>query len=177
MKRHYLTSYYLVVTGCLSALMVVMAVATSFIKLGSTTFQIADGLYLTLISTIPGPMMLIVGIIYPLVFDLVSGGAIFIPFSIFIHALMFILVKLLQEKVSFFLVFIVAPLLIFTYVPFNYLINLSSGVKIAQAMAVKELIVDIIQFILTAVIAIALGFIFRKTKFDRYLHQKIVNSF
>lgn len=177
MKRRYFTSYYLVLTSCLSALTIVIAFATSFIKFGNTTFQIADGLYLTLVSIIPGPMMLIVGIIYPLVFDLITGGFIFIALSIVIHCLMFMLIKVGPEKISISLLFIIASLLIFVYVPFNYLINLGSGAKMAQAMAVKELIVDSIQYVLTVAIAVMLRLIFKKTKFDWYLEQKIINSF
>ncbi|SYV94771.1 Uncharacterised protein, partial [Mycoplasma putrefaciens] len=93
------------------------------IEIGIAKFQIADGLFLSLTFFINGPMMAISGILYSTIFDLVSGGAIFIPASIVIHLLMFIVIKLLNKKINFILTILTAELMIFLYVLYGFLLT------------------------------------------------------
>ncbi|AEM68431.1 membrane protein [Mycoplasma putrefaciens] len=148
---------YIITTAIITALLVTIAITTSMIEIGIAKFQIADGLFLSLTFFINGPMMAISGILYSTIFDLVSGGAIFIPASIVIHLLMFIVIKLLNKKINFILTILTAELMIFLYVLYGFLLTWGSqDLLTAKSEATKELIVDLIQYSISVASAIVL---------------------
>ncbi|ATZ18800.1 hypothetical protein ESOMN_v1c04180 [Williamsoniiplasma somnilux] len=169
---------YIVEASMILAILVILSLTTLFFKINDTTFQITDGLYLVLCALVPGPMMLVVGISYSTIIDLISGGFIFIPITITIHILMFCVVKILKKPISPYLSFIVAALLIFIYVFYVYLLNLNLGHLQAQNVAIKELITDSIQFGISIIISFVLYFFLSKKNIKTILfNDNKYNSF
>ncbi|QVK02855.1 ECF transporter S component family protein [Mycoplasma mycoides] len=160
---------YIVLTAILSSLLTVMALTTSMIQIAGTgLFQVADGLFLSLTFFIPGPMMLVVGCVYAMIFDLVSGAAFYVPISIIIHILMFVTIKLLMYKLPFYLNIMIAELFIFLYVLYAYVINYysnSSDTSQANVKALISLITDFIQYLVSVISAIVLYNVFNTQSF------------
>ncbi|ATZ16397.1 putative energy coupling factor transporter S component [Entomoplasma freundtii] len=155
---------YLVTTAVLLAVLFIMALPTIFIKIGDSSFQIADGLYMALICVIPGPMMLIDGILWPTFFDLASGGMAYIPMSILVRVLMFAVIKLFKKPLTVYGALAFAGLMLFFYLPYNYGINLSLGKEQATAYMLKEFIVDVIQYGISLMVSVLLVTLFRRPK-------------
>ncbi|CBW53782.1 ECF transporter S component family protein [Mycoplasma mycoides] len=160
---------YIVLTAILSSLLTVIALTTSMIQIAGTgLFQVADGLFLSLTFFIPGPMMLVVGCVYAMIFDLVSGTAFYVPISIIIHILMFATIKLLMYKLPFYLNIMIAELFIFLYVLYAYVINYysnSSDTSQANVKALISLITDFIQYLVSVISAIVLYNVFNTQSF------------
>ncbi|WP_434325737.1 hypothetical protein [Mycoplasma leachii] len=160
---------YIVLTAVLSSLLTVIALTTSMIQIAGTgLFQVADGLFLSLTFFIPGPMMLVVGCVYAMIFDLVSGAAFYVPISIIIHILMFVSIKLLIYKLPFYLNIMIAELFIFLYVLYVYVINYysnSSDTSQANVKALISLITDFIQYLVSVISAIVLYNVFNTQSF------------
>ncbi|QVK05265.1 ECF transporter S component family protein [Mycoplasma mycoides] len=160
---------YIVLTAILSSLLTVIALTTSMIQIAGTgLFQVADGLFLSLTFFIPGPMMLVVGCVYAMIFDLVSGAAFYVPISIIIHILMFVTIKLLMYKLPFYLNIMIAELFIFLYVLYAYVINYysnSSDTSQANVKALISLITDFIQYLVSVISAIVLYNVFNTQSF------------
>ncbi|QVK06058.1 ECF transporter S component family protein [Mycoplasma mycoides] len=160
---------YIVLTAILSSLLTVIALTTSMIQIAGTgLFQVADGLFLSLTFFIAGPMMLVVGCVYAMIFDLVSGAAFYVPISIIIHILMFVTIKLLMYKLPFYLNIMIAELFIFLYVLYAYVINYysnSSDTSQANVKALISLITDFIQYLVSVISAIVLYNVFNTQSF------------
>nr|VZR96909.1 hypothetical protein MF5293_00056 [Mycoplasma feriruminatoris] len=160
---------YIVLTAILSSLLTVIALTTSMIQIaGTALFQVADGLFLSLTFFIPGPMMLVAGCVYAMIFDLVSGAAFYVPISIIIHILMFVCVKLLIYRLPFYLNIMISELFIFLYVLYAYVINYysnSSDVSQANIKAVISLVTDFIQYLVSVISAIFLYNVFNTQSF------------
>ncbi|WP_434333516.1 hypothetical protein V2P58_03990 [Mycoplasma capricolum subsp. capricolum] len=160
---------YIVLTAILSSLLTVIALTTSMIQIAGTgLFQVADGLFLSLTFFIPGPMMFVVGCVYAMIFDLVSGAAFYIPISIIIHILMFATIKLLMYKLPFYLNIMIAELFIFLYVLYAYVINYysnSSDTSQANVKALISLITDFIQYLVSVISAMVLYNVFNTQSF------------
>ncbi|AJM71534.1 ECF transporter S component family protein [Mycoplasma yeatsii] len=138
---------YLTTTALITALLIALASTTSMINLGVAKFQVADGVFLSLACFIPGPMMAVSGTLYAMIFDIISGGVMFVPASLVIHLIMFILVKLLIKKLPFFLVIPIAELPVFLYILYGFNITwFNQGLSIAKTEAIKSLITDVIQY-------------------------------
>ncbi|EOA07296.1 Hypothetical protein, predicted transmembrane protein [Mycoplasma yeatsii 13926] len=138
---------YLTTTALITALLIALASTTSMINLGVAKFQVADGVFLSLACFIPGPMMAVSGTLYAMIFDIISGGVMFVPASLVIHLIMFILVKLLIKKIPFFLVIVIAELPVFLYILYGFSITwFNQGLAIAKTEAIKSLITDVIQY-------------------------------
>ncbi|MBY7703552.1 hypothetical protein JIY74_25055 [Vibrio harveyi] len=114
---------YLTTTALTTALLIALASTTSMINLGVAKFQIADGVFLSLACVIPGPMMAVSGTLYAMIFDIISGGVMFVPASLVIHLIMFILVKLLIKRIPTFLVIVIAELPMFLYILYSFSIT------------------------------------------------------
>ncbi|MDQ0567722.1 ECF transporter S component family protein [Mycoplasma yeatsii] len=138
---------YLTTTALITALLIALASTTSMINLGVAKFQVADGVFLSLACFIPGPMMAVSGTLYAMIFDIISGGVMFVPASLVIHLIMFILVKLLIKKLPFFLVITIAELPVFLYILYGFTITwFNQGLSTAKTEAIKSLITDVIQY-------------------------------
>lgn len=164
---YFKSSRYVTKTGILVALLFVVGLTTAFFKFGDSAFQFADGFYFALICLIPGPMMMVVGLVYPLLFDLLNGGFIFIPISLLVHFLMFIFIKLLQKPLTSYGSMMIGGLMLFFYVLYIYLINLNLGFDVARSIALKELIVDAIQYSISLLIGFILYFSLSKPKIKK----------
>lgn len=162
--NYFKNTRYITTTAVLLAVLVILALPTIFIRVGDSSFQIADGLYLALICVVPGPMMLINGILWPFFFDLAAGGLIYAPMSILIRILMFFAVKLLKRPFTNYGAIAVAGLFLFLYLPYNYAINLSISKDLAQSYVLREFIVDIIQYWLSLAIGAMLVIVFNRPK-------------
>ncbi|ADK69478.1 hypothetical protein V2P57_00305 [Mycoplasma mycoides subsp. mycoides] len=160
---------YIILTAILSSLLTVIALTTSMIQIAGTgLFQVADGLFLSLTFFIPGPMMLVVGCVYAMIFDLVSGAAFYVPISIIIHILMFVSIKLLMYKLPFYLNIMISEFFIFLYVLYAYVINYysnSSDTSQANVKALISLITDFIQYLVSVISAIVLYNVFNTQSF------------
>lgn len=93
---------YLVTTALITALLVTVAYILQFIRLGNGKgiLQLADGLFLALITLIKGPMLLISGVLYVTIIDIITDGFIFIPVSIVIRVLIFLITYFLARVLS-----------------------------------------------------------------------------
>ncbi|AQU77768.1 hypothetical protein BVA24_04410 [Mycoplasma capricolum subsp. capripneumoniae] len=172
---------YIVLTAILSSLLTVIALTTSMIQIAGTgLFQVADGLFLSLTFFIPGPMMFVVWCVYASIFDLVSGAAFYIPVSILIHILMFITIKLLVNKLPFYLNIMIAELFIFLYVLYAYIINYYSNANdISQAniKALVSFITDFIQYLVSVISAIFLYNVFDTKTFLNLFNSLNIDFF
>ncbi|AGM25266.1 ECF transporter S component family protein [Spiroplasma chrysopicola] len=160
---------YLVTTGVITGLLIALAYVTQFIRIGSTQsiLQLADGLFLSLIILIPGPMMLISGIIYVGVIDLLTGSFVYIPISMAIRMLMFFITafgyKILTRYVAFFL----SSLMTYLYVIPAYFL-------FGPAVGVVEVINDSIQIGVSIVLAIIISLGLEKV--NRRYQQRLWND-
>lgn len=164
---------YLTTSGLISALLICLSLLTSMIDISGNKFQIADGFFIAFCFVIKGPMLLVVGIVYSFLFDLISGGLVFIPLTILIHVLIFILSKaiLLLEKPR--INYLAIPFitgLTFLYFPFNYLI-------FNWEVALTGLISDFFQWIISIVIAEIFLIVFKKTAIKKLFDFQFSNIY
>ncbi|WP_338989592.1 hypothetical protein [Spiroplasma endosymbiont of Seladonia tumulorum] len=148
---------YLATTGLITALLVVIAYISQFIQfnfgVGKGIIQLADGLFLGLITLIKGPMLLISGILYVTIIDLVTGGFIFIPISILIRILMFLITYFGARILSRYGAIFVSSLMLLLYVLYSYFF-------FGPDVAIVELIADAIQIAVATIMGITLAIVF-----------------
>ncbi len=148
---------YLATTGLITAVLVVIAYISQFIQfnfgVGKWVIQLADGLFLGLITLIKGPMLLISGILYVTIIDLVTGGFIFIPISILIRILMFLITYFGARILSRYCAIFVSSLMLLLYVLYSYFL-------FGPNVAIVELIADEIQIAVATIIGITLAIVF-----------------
>lgn len=146
---------YLVTTALITALLVMVAYISQFIRIGNgkRILQLADGLFLALITLIKGPMLLISGVLYVTIIDVITDGFSFIPFSIVIRELMFLITYFLALVLSRYGAIFLSSLMILWYVLYSYLL-------IGSAVAILELINDAIQVAVSTVVGITLAAVF-----------------
>ena len=116
---------YLATTGLITALLVMIAYISQFIRIdfgsGKGIIQLADGLFLALITLIKGPMLLISGILYVTIIDLVTGYFIFISVSVVIRILMFFITCFGARIFSRYGAFFISTWILLLYVLYSYL--------------------------------------------------------
>ncbi|WP_338963689.1 MULTISPECIES: hypothetical protein [unclassified Spiroplasma] len=146
---------YLVTTALITALLVTVAYISQFIRLGNGKgiLQLADGLFLSLITLIKGPMLLISGVLYVTIIDIITDGFIFIPVSIVIRVLMFLITYFLARVISRYGAIFLSSLMLLWYVLYSYLL-------FGSAVAILELINDAIQVAVSTVVGITLAVVF-----------------
>ncbi|WP_303662518.1 hypothetical protein [Williamsoniiplasma luminosum] len=166
---------YIAQTAVITALLVALGLTTTWFhfQINGIIFQIADGLFLGLICIIPGPMMLVAGIIYPMLLDLISGGFLFIPVSILVHVLIFVACKLLGKVITGYGAIPVSALLIFIYVLYAYLLGLNTGTGDSAAMT--ELVVDAVQYGFSVLIGLVIFFALNRKSFKRFIENQMPN--
>ncbi|WP_424526083.1 hypothetical protein [Spiroplasma endosymbiont of Glossina fuscipes fuscipes] len=148
---------YLVTTALTTALLVAVAGVSQFIRLGydKGILQLADGLFLALITLIKGPMLLISGVLYVTIIDVITGFPIFIPASIVIRVLMFLITYFLSRVLSRYGAIFLSSLMLFWYVLYSYLVS-----NFDSAVAIGELINDTIQVAVSTILGITLTIVF-----------------
>lgn len=148
---------YLVTTTLITALLVTVAYISQFIRLGNGKgiLQLADGLFLALITLIKGPMLLISGVLYVTIIDIITDGFIFIPVSIVIRVLMFLITYFLARVLSRYGAIFLSSLMLLWYVLYSYLL-------FGSAVAILELINDAIQVAVSTVVGITLAVVFAR---------------
>ncbi|KNG79044.1 hypothetical protein [Mycoplasma sp. HU2014] len=168
---------YLTTTALTTALLIALASTTSMINLGVAKFQIADGVFLCLACVIPGPMMAVSGTLYAMIFDIISGGVMFVPASLVIHLIMFILVKLLIKRIPTFLVIVIAELPMFLHILYSFSITwFNQGLSIAKTEAIKSLITDAIQYAVSVGSGIVLCIAFSTKSMSKVFENITPNS-
>ncbi|WP_027048022.1 hypothetical protein [Mesoplasma syrphidae] len=153
MNSWFRNTRYLVLTGIYIAVLMCVSFLTIFFKASDGFFQLTSGFYLALCALMPGPSLLIVGIIYGTMLDAIAGGLIFIPMTILINMLMFIIIKGLSKYLTVYGTIIFAAALVFIYIPYTGLVY-----GFSDSVIIKALITDSIQFAVT----ILVGFIIYK---------------
>ncbi|WP_338972915.1 HAD-IIB family hydrolase [Spiroplasma endosymbiont of Panorpa germanica] len=161
------------VSALISALLICVSMVTSLIKIGdSIVIQFSDGIFMSLVAIIPGTLMIMPALVYPLFVDLFSGLLIFIPISIVIRLLMFLIIKTSRKIFSCYLGFFLASIATLIYVPFNLLLFHS------KPLALTELVVDSIQILASITIASILYYSLGKSSkfmeilsFEKYKFQ------
>ncbi|WHQ37546.1 hypothetical protein [Spiroplasma sp. SV19] len=148
---------YLVTTALITALLVTVAYVSQFIRIGNGKgiLQLADGLFLALITLIKGPMLLISGVLYVTIVDVITGGFIFIPVSIVIRILMFVITYFLSRILTRYGAIFCSSLMLLWYVLYSYLL-------FGSAVAIVELINDAIQIAVSTILGITLAVVFRR---------------
>lgn len=148
---------YLTTTALITALLVVLSYATQFIRINNTKgiLQLADGFFLALIILIRGPMLLICGILYSGIIDLISGAFIFIPVTIIIRILMFCLTYFLTQKLSRYVAMLLSSLMLYLYVLYTYLC-------FGMSFAILELVNDSIQLAVCYIIGVSVSLILER---------------
>ncbi|WP_425379583.1 hypothetical protein [Spiroplasma endosymbiont of Stenodema calcarata] len=146
---------YLVTTGLITALLVTIAYVSQFIRIGNGKgiLQLADGLFLALITLIKGPMLLISGVLYVTIIDIITGGFIFIPVSVVIRVLMFLITYFLARFLTRYGAIFCSSLMLLWYVLYSYFL-------FGTAVAITELINDAIQIAVSTILGITLSVIF-----------------
>nr|CAK98880.1 hypothetical transmembrane protein [Spiroplasma citri] len=148
---------YLATTGLITALLVAIAYISQFIWIhfgvGKGIIQLADGLFLALITLIKGPMLLISGILYVTIIDFITGGFIFIPISILIRILMFFITYYGARILSRYGAIFVSSLMLLLYVLYSY-------IMFEPDVAIVELSIDAIQIAVATIIGISLSIVF-----------------
>ncbi|AGM26304.1 hypothetical protein SSYRP_v1c07140 [Spiroplasma syrphidicola EA-1] len=160
---------YLVTTGVITGLLITLAYVSQFIRIGpnQSILQLADGLFLGLIILIPGPMMLISGIIYVGIIDLITGLPVYIPISMAIRTLMFFITAFGYKFLTRYVVFILSSLMTYLYVIPAYFI-------FDPTVALAEVVNDSIQIVFAIVMAIIISLSLEKV--NRRYQQRLWND-
>ncbi|AHF57607.1 hypothetical protein [Spiroplasma eriocheiris] len=146
---------YLTTLALVTAILIIIAFISQFIKIanGKSILQLSDGLFLGLTIFIRGPLMLIAGILYAGIIDLITGGLVFIPVSIIIRILMFVLTYFLYRIITRYVANLLSSLMLLWYVLYAYLL-------FGPSAAIIELINDAIQigicYIFSIIISVTL---------------------
>ncbi|WP_162807931.1 HAD-IIB family hydrolase [Spiroplasma alleghenense] len=140
--------FKIAISALISALLVCISFTTIFIRISdSIVIQFSDGIFMSLVAIISGKIMLIPAIIYPMLVDLSAGVIIYIPISILIRLLMFMIIKFSKKYLTSYGAFFLAGLTMFLYLPFTYILFREKGLLATEA------IVDLVQVTLSVIIA------------------------
>lgn len=163
---------YICLIGLLTALLATLSIVTMFIKIGESAFQITTGLYLLFCYFVPGYGMLLCGIVYGAITDVVLNSIITIGITIFINILMFMLMKYGSKIFTKHLAMIIASSLVFLYIPFLYYVVWNNQeISTRNGLAIKETIVDAIQWSISIIVFETMYFTLTNTK----LNEKLSN--
>ncbi|AHI53709.1 hypothetical protein SSABA_v1c02970 [Spiroplasma sabaudiense Ar-1343] len=142
----------------ISGLLFVIGFLTSFIRFTDyVVLQLSDGLFLAFCALIPGSLMLGPAVVYPLIIDLSAGVFAYIPISISIRILMFLVVKILSKKITAYGSFIIASFLVLLYLPFTYFIFKDKG------LLILEIVTDSIQGVISILFSSLIYFSINKS--------------
>ncbi|WP_342224490.1 hypothetical protein [Spiroplasma endosymbiont of Asaphidion curtum] len=141
---------YLATTGVITGLLMFCGYASSFIKIGVGYLQLADIIALPLITFIPGPMILFANPIAMAFADIMGGYFVFVPITIVVRILMFVIIRILEPYFHFIIsyFFAVLPVLII-YPPYTYFIS-----NFDHSYAITALINDAVQAISTYIFSL-----------------------
>ncbi|WP_027063180.1 hypothetical protein [Mesoplasma seiffertii] len=149
MKPWFKNTRYIVLTGIYIALLMCISFITIFFKTSDGVFQLTSGFYLALCVLMPGPSLLVVGIVYGTMLDAIAGGFIFIPLTILINILMFLIMKCLSKYITVYGAIVLAAALVFIYIPYTGLVY-----GFDHSVIIKALVTDSIQFVVTILVGI-----------------------
>ncbi|WP_051350890.1 hypothetical protein [[Acholeplasma] multilocale] len=166
---------YITITSMMIAILLVISLTTLFIKVGDSTIQFTTGFYLALCALMPGPSMLIVGIVYGALMDTINGGFIYIPATIMINVLMFLIVKFGKRALKPYGSFAIGALVLMIYVLYNYLINMANSE--VDSIVIKEFIIDSIQYVTAVGISCLIYYVCVKRDFDKTLFKDNYKKF
>ncbi|WP_338983975.1 hypothetical protein [Spiroplasma endosymbiont of Othius punctulatus] len=149
MKQRIFTTRNIAYTGLLTAVMYIIGLITIFIgtATGSSIIQFSDVILFSLFGSLINPVLIVSSILSSIFLDMTSGMFIYIPITILIKALIFTTLLLVYKltKVRY-IAIIVAYLWVFLYVLYAYLL-------FDQSYAIRELIIDSIQYSVTVIFA------------------------
>ncbi|WP_338970653.1 HAD-IIB family hydrolase [Spiroplasma endosymbiont of Labia minor] len=153
---------YLLTAILIISVLIAIGYVSSFIKISiNSNFQISDGIFFSLTAFIPGPMMLIVGIIYSPLLDLLMGSIIYMPFTLLIHILMWSVIYFFKKFLTVYVAFLISSILTLLYVLIAFIIY-------DKTVAILELITDSIQlsisFVISSIIFFSLNRLNKKSK-------------
>lgn len=149
MKPRIFTTRNIAYTGLLTALMYVIGLITIFIgtATGSSIIQFSDVILFSLFGIIASPVLVISSIFSSMMLDATSGMFIYMPITALIKILIFatliITYKITKIKP---LAIIIGYLWVFLYVLFSYLL-------FDESYAIREAIIDAIQYGVTVIFA------------------------
>ncbi|QHX35768.1 class II fructose-1 [Spiroplasma sp. TIUS-1] len=149
MKPRIFTTRNIAYTGLLTALMYVIGLITIFIgtATGSSIIQFSDVILFSLFGILANPVLIVSSIVSSILLDATSGMFIYIPITALIKILIIITLiityKLTKIKP---LSIVVAYLWVFLYVLFAYLL-------FDESYAIREAIIDTIQYGVTVIFA------------------------
>ncbi|QGS51886.1 hypothetical protein [Spiroplasma tabanidicola] len=144
------TTYNISVCGVLAGVMLVLASFSYFLGdlIGKSVFQISDIVYLSMFVTNINPIVLIFSaMVSGSLTDLMFGGLIYIPFTIFIKILIGVTMYFLNKKLKIYFSIIVSYSYVFLYVLYVYILY-------DQSTTIVEAITDSIQYSATVVLSL-----------------------
>lgn len=149
---------YLVTTAFVTSLLTGLGYLSSFIQIGGANgyLQLTDIVTLTLITIIPGPMLLFASSIAMTLSDIIAGYFIFIPITILTRILMFIIIRCLENYFHFTITYL------FALLPIVMIYPIYTWITFDKASAFKELIIDIIQVLSSYIFALFLTWFFKR---------------
>ncbi|ATZ18092.1 hypothetical protein [Mesoplasma melaleucae] len=161
---------YICLIGLLTALLVTISIVTMFVKIGDSAFQITTGLYLVFCYFVPGYGMLLCGIVYGAIMDLVLNSIITMWLTILINILMFLLMRYGSKIFTKHLAMIIASSLVFLYIQFLYYVVWNNqDISARNGLVIKEAIVDAIQWSISIIAFEVIYFTLTKTKLSEKL--------
>ncbi|ATQ35566.1 hypothetical protein CG007_02185 [Mesoplasma entomophilum] len=156
----------------LSALLVTLSLVTMLFTSDGVAIQFTTGVYLVFCYLVPGYGMLVGGIVYGAIMDLALNSVITMGITILINVLMFFIMKYGSKLITKHAAVILAASLVFLYIPFLYYVVWNTQeISTRNGLALKEAIVDSIQWIVSIVIFEVMYFTLSKTK----LNEKLSN--
>ncbi|ATZ19530.1 hypothetical protein MENTO_v1c04250 [Mesoplasma entomophilum] len=163
---------YICLIGMLSALLVTLSLVTMLFTSDGVAIQFTTGVYLVFCYLVPGYGMLVGGIVYGAIMDLALNSVITMGITILINVLMFFIMKYGSKLITKHAAVILAASLVFLYIPFLYYVVWNTQeISTRNGLALKEAIVDSIQWIVSIVIFEVMYFTLSKTK----LNEKLSN--
>ncbi|AVN62695.1 hypothetical protein CG001_02145 [Mesoplasma coleopterae] len=156
----------------LSALLVTLSLVTMLFTSDGVAIQFTTGVYLVFCYLVPGYGMLVGGIVYGAIMDLALNSVITMGITILINVLMFFIMKYGSKLITKHAAVILAASLVFLYIPFLYYVVWNTQeISTRNGLAVKEAIVDSIQWIVSIVVFEVMYLTLSKTK----LNEKLSN--
>ncbi|ATZ21658.1 hypothetical protein MTABA_v1c04600 [Mesoplasma tabanidae] len=132
--------------------------------------QFTTGLYLVFCYLTPGYGMLVAGIVYGAIMDLVLNSVITMGITILVNVLMFFIMKYGSKVITKHIVVVLAASLVFLYIPFLYYVVWNTQeIALRNGLAVKEAIVDSVQWIVSIIVFEVMHFTLSKTKLSEKL--------
>ncbi|WP_303662517.1 hypothetical protein [Williamsoniiplasma luminosum] len=162
---------YLAQTAVITGLLVAFGLTTMLFDISSARFQASDGLFLGLVCIIPGPMMFIAGMIYPMLLDIIAGVFHYIPASIAIHILMYVVCKVLSKFITPYGAIPISASFVLLYGLYWYFMNIGSDA--ASSTAIWKTIVNSIQLGVSAVIGVVVYVGLNTKSFKKFIERQI----